>query len=118
MVPDSGLSAHLNCRLNEHEIEPQREVWQRPAVREPAAVEQAESGLAHPSPLPPVERLLGQSEFAPRAPADLDGHEGPARARVDGNDVQLVTADVEVPGEDRPAEGLEAGGDQRLGRIA
>jgi hypothetical protein len=118
VVPDSGLSARLDSRLNEHEIEPQREVWQRPAVRKPAAVEQPESGLPHPAPLPPVERFLRQPEFAPRAPADLDGHEGPARARVDGDDVQLVTADVEVPGEDRPAEGLEAGGDQSLGGIA
>jgi hypothetical protein len=117
VVPDPRFSTGLVGRLDEHEVEPEREVRERLAVREAAPVEQPERGVPHPSSLPPVERLLRQPEVTPRAPADLDRDEGGGRAGVDRHDVQLVAADVEVPGEDRPAACLEAGRDESFGGV-
>lgn len=118
MVPDPGLPAGVQGGLDEHEIEPQRKVWKRLAVREAAAVEQPERGIAHPAALAPVERLLRQPEVAAHPPADLDSDQGRGRSRVDRDDVQLVAADVDVSAEDRPAERLEASDDEVLRGVA
>jgi hypothetical protein len=118
VVADPGRPRPVGGRLDQDEIETQREVWQRRPVGEPAAVEEAERRIAEPPPLAPVERLFGDPEVTSRPPADLDCNERRGRSGVDGNDVELATTDVDVAGKDRPPGGDEVVGDGRFGRVA
>jgi hypothetical protein len=115
MVADPGLSGD---GLDYGQIEPEREVRERLACLEPATVQQPECGLAHAAAFPPVECLLRQPEVAPGTPADLHGDERRWRPGVNRHHVQLVPADMEVSGEDRPAEPLEPGRDELFGGIS
>ena len=65
-----------------------------------------------------VDGLLGQAVGAAVPPADLDDDERSRGTGIDGHDVELVAADVDVPGEDRPAGIGQAIGDEGLGGIA
>ena len=65
-----------------------------------------------------VDRLFGESEITPRPPAHLHDHQGGRRARVDRHEIELVSADVDVPGKDRPAGVDQPLGDERLGGVA
>ena len=58
----------------------------------------------------------GRSRAAP--PADLDDHERGRRARVDRHEVDLMTADMDVPSQDRPARLEQPRGDQAFGTVA
>ena len=97
----------------------QRQPRQRRAVRQRAAGRAARTR-------PPGRRARlrwstvssGRPKSRSAAPADLDDHERRRRARVDRHEVELVAADMDVPGQDRPAGRREARGDQRLGRVA
>ena len=74
--------------------------------------------VPQPGPLAMVDRLLWQAEVASRTPADLDDDQHSGWPRVDRDEVELVAADADVPGEDRPAPGSQLLGDGRLGGIA
>lgn len=108
--------AQSPARLRDDEVEPQRQPRHRRPIAERAPFHECERRGAEPSQLRPVDRLLGEAEVAPRAPADLDDHEGRAR-RVHGDEVELGSADADVPAEDVPARALEVVRDDRLGRV-
>lgn len=118
MVADSrGIARHLR-RLDEDEVEAERESRDGCSAGELVAIEQPEAGLAEAPPLPPADGLLRQSEVAPGAPANLDDDERRRRAGVDGHDVELPPADPDVSCQDRPARGHESGGDELFGGVA
>ena len=103
--------------LDDDEVEPQRQPREWRAVRQRPAIEQAVSGCPDARPLPVIDRLLGQTERPVGAPADLDHHERGGRTRVDRHEVELVTTDMDVPGQDEPASLRESVRDERLGGI-
>ena len=88
----------------------------RPSGSEPAS-RSAPDGPPERRPLAPVERLLREPEVPAAAPAHLHDHQLGRRPGVHRHDVQLVPAQAQVPGEDRPARGLEPDGDQPLAGV-
>lgn len=106
------------ARLDHDQVEAQRQMRQQRAVRQRAAFEEPIGGGPYVEPFPGIDGLLRQPERTAGAPANLDGHEHPGRARVDRDQVQLITPDVDVPPEDRPAAGRQAIGDQLFGGIS
>ena len=68
--------------------------------------------------LPVVHGLLCQAVVTAGPPAHLDDDQRGRRTGIDRHDVDLVTADVDVPGQDSPAAGGQAVGDEGLGGIA
>lgn len=106
------------ARLDDGQVEPQREARQRGTVRERAPLEEAVRRGPDPRALPVIDGLLRQPEVPARPPADLDDHEGAGWTGVDGDQIELVPADMHVPGQDRPARRREPVGDQGLGAIA
>jgi hypothetical protein len=64
-----------------------------------------------------VERLLGETEVAPAAPANLDDHEGRRGARVNRHEIELVATDMDVPGQDGPARIAQSSGNELLGGV-
>ena len=112
MVPDPVAGLH------DHQVESQRQMWDRLTVRKRTAIEQAVGGGPDPRPLPVVDRFLGQAERTSGPPADLDHHERPGRTRVDRHEVELVATDMDVPGQDGPTGVRETHRDDRLGGIA
>ncbi len=65
------------------------------------------AACADAGPLPMIDRLLGQAEVARSPPAHLDDHQRGRRPGIDRDEVQLVSPDMDVPTEDRPAGCLE-----------
>lgn len=118
MMADARRIARHLRRLDEDEVEAERESRHGRPAREQVAIEQPEPGLAEAPPLPPANGLLRQSEVAPGAPANLDDDERWRRAGVDGDEIELAPPDPHVPGEDGPAGGDEPGRDERLGGVA
>ena len=115
MADPRRLARH--ARLDDHQIEAQREPRQRLAVRELASIEQAERRSADPCSLPMVDRFFGQAEFATDPPTDLDHDERCRRAWVDRHEVKLMTTDMDVPGQDGPADRPEMGLDELFGGV-
>jgi hypothetical protein len=113
VVPDGRPYAGFHG----HEVEAQREARHRSAVRQGAVRAQPEGGRVHAGTLAMVERLLGQAEITPRAPADLDDDQRGGRARVDRHEIELVTTDMDVPGQDGPAVIDQSDRDQVLGGV-
>src|SRR3954453_5133272 len=97
MMPD--LVARPDC----DEIEAEREPWHLRSIGQPSALEQAVCRSPDPDSLAMINGLLGQTVLATGPPADLDDDERRGWARVDGDDIDLVAADVDVPGQDGPA---------------
>jgi hypothetical protein len=89
--------------LDDNQVEPQGQVRERYAIGQCAAVEQAVRGGADSKTLAGVNGLLGESEGTIGAPANLDRHERTRRTWIDGDQVELVPTDMDVPAEDRPA---------------
>jgi hypothetical protein len=111
MVPDPV------ARLHYDQIEPKRQMRQRRTVRQGATLEESEGRRPDPRPLAVIDGLLGQAEVSASAPANLDGNERGRRPRIDGHDVQLVAADADVPGQDRPTGRGQSVGDELFGSI-
>ena len=65
-----------------------------------------------------IDGLLGQPELAPGPPANLHDHQRGGRARVDRHEIELMTTDMDVPGQDGPTGVREPAGDQRFGGIS
>jgi hypothetical protein len=110
--------AHPVARLHDDQIEPQRQVRQQRTVGQRATLEKAVRRRADARALPVVDGLFGQAEVTTGPPADLDGDQLARRSRVDRHEIQLVTADVDVPRQDRPASRYQPLGDQRLRGVA
>lgn len=106
------------ARLHHDEIEAQGQARQRRTIRKLAALQQPVRSRPNTPSLPVIDGLLGQPEVAVRPPADLDGDQGAGRAWVDGDQVELVPAHVDVPGQDRPAGRRQPVGDEGLGVVA
>jgi hypothetical protein len=87
-------------------------------VRELAALEQPANAGPEMGALAVFERLLRQPEPARTAPPDLDHDQPGRRSRIDGHDVQLAPAGMNVPGQDPPATCRQTLGDQGFGRVA
>jgi hypothetical protein len=104
--------------LDHDQVEPERQVRQWRPIREDATLEQAVCRRSNPRPFPMIDRLLGQAEVPPGPPADLDRDERPRWAGVDGHQVELVAADVDVPAQDRPTGRQQPVRDEVLGAVA
>jgi len=113
VVTDPG-----RIRLDDDEVESRWERRQGSPVRERARRNDRPGSVAEVAALPEVDGLLGESERARPSGPDLDDHEAGRRARVDREDVQLVMADADIPGEDRPALLGQPFGDEGLGAVA
>ena len=112
------MVADAAAGLEHDEVEAEREPRDRCAIGQRPTIEEAVGGLPDPDPLAMIDRLLWEAEGTVRAPAHLDDHECRRRTRVDGDQVDLVPADVDVPGEHRPSGCLESGGHERLGGVS
>jgi hypothetical protein len=103
--------------LDHDEVEAKWQARHRLAIRERAPVEQAVGCGADSRPLAMIDRLLGQAEVAAVTPADLDDDERRRWTRVDRHEIELVTADMDVPGQDGPTSFRQARCDERLGAV-
>src|SRR5438046_5716229 len=65
-----------------------------------------------------IDGLLGQAEGAVGAPSNLDRNEHRLRSRVDRHQVELVATDVDVSGEDGPADRCKTLGDEVLRSVS
>ena len=68
-------------------------------------------------PLAVVDGLLRQPEAPRRSPADLDDHERGRRTRVDRHEIELVTADMDIPGRTVQPDAEKADQDQQFGGV-
>jgi hypothetical protein len=91
--------------LDDHDVKPEWQLRDRPAVPERPCRDDRPGGVAEVAALAEVDCLLGKPEPPRAASADLDDHEARRcrRTGVDGDQVDLVTTDAHVSGEDRPA---------------
>ena len=90
--------------LDHDQVEAEWEHGHWLAVGLPPGVPELESGAMQARPLATIDGLLGQAEVAPRPPSDLDDHERRRRSRIDGEQVDLRSADTELPPEHPPAQ--------------
>jgi hypothetical protein len=106
--------------LDDDDVEAERQERQRPAVGKGAGRDHRPSRVSNVAALAVVDGFLGEAESPRAAEADLDDHEASGRgwAGVDCDEVELVAADADVPGEDGPALGFEAMRDERLRLVA
>jgi hypothetical protein len=95
-------------RLDDDQVDAQRETRQRPTAGQASALEEPADRAAEPRTLTPIDRFLGQPVVTATAPADLDDHELRWRTRIDRDDIELTSAGPHIPGQDRPSSGLEA----------
>ena len=116
VVPDPGLSSTL-ARFDDGEVEADRQPGQSHAVGQHAPVEQAVRGKAKTGPLAMIDRLLTETEAARCPPADFDDHEAGRRTRVDRHEIELMAADMDVPGQDAPTGLEQSDEDQRFGGV-
>jgi len=105
------------ARLDDDEIEAQRQARDGLAVWKRAAIHQSVCGGPHARALAVVDRLLWQAEAATSAPADLYDHERGGRTRVDRHEIEFVATDMDVPGQDGPTSFRESRRDELFGRI-
>jgi hypothetical protein len=89
-----------------------RSVGQHPAFEQP------ECRRANADSFPVIDGLFGEAEVAGRSPANLDDDERGGWAWVDRDKVDLVAADMDVPGEDGPAGFGQSVRHQRFGGVA
>ena len=113
MVAEDRLHG-MSTRLDDDEVEAERQPRRLPAGR----LDPAEGSPMQPRLLPPVHRLLGQAEVPTATPADLDDDQLPRWSRIDGNDVELRPADMDLAPEEGPASRHERRGDPVLGPVA
>lgn len=104
-------------RFHDDEVHPGRQPGEG-YLPHPPGLAQAPDRRSEVGPLPPVQCLVGESEVAPAAPADLDDHELGRRPGIDRHEVQLASPGPDVPGEDRPARGDQPLGDPLLGVVS
>jgi hypothetical protein len=117
MVPHPRLPSP-DPRLDDNEIETQRQPWNGTAIWRHATIQQAVGGSPHPHALSVIDGLLRQAEVAVGAPANLHDDEGARRSRVNAYEIQFEAADADVSGQDRPARGDQSVGDLRLRGVA
>ena len=116
MVSDAWFSAR-QVGLDGNDVETQRKRRNRRPIRERDAVEQRVRRTAQVPSLAVVDRLLSQPEVAAASPADLHDHEHRRRTRVDRHEVELVATDMDVPGQDGPAQVAQPRTDEGLGGV-
>jgi hypothetical protein len=115
-MAQSGLPSPV-ARLDDHEVEPDRQSRDGATVRQGPAIEQSVRRLPDTSPLSMIDRLLCEPEATRASPANLDDHEGRRWTRVDRHEIEFVTADMDVPGQDGPTGLDQSVQDQRLGGV-
>ena len=118
MVTDDRRSATRLRRFDDDQVDPHRGSWESHPSRQRPALEHPAECRAEVRPLAPAERVLGQPEVPTGPPADLDEDDRRWWPRIEGDDVDLLPAHVEVTGKDRPALGGEAIRDERLRGVA
>lgn len=116
MVPDARCLTSL-AGLDNDQVETDRQPRQRCPVRQLAPIEQPVCGEAQTRPFPVVDGLLAKPE-APRCPpAHLHDDEIGRRTRVDRHEIELMAADMDVPGQDGPTGLEQSDEDQRFGGV-
>jgi len=105
------------ARLDDHQIEPERQPRDRFAVGEHAAIQETKGRRADPSPLAVIDGLLRQTERTADPPADLHDHQRGWRTRVDRHKVKLVATDMDIPGQEGPPDRREMGPDELFGGV-
>jgi hypothetical protein len=103
--------------LDDHEIEAQGQPRHGRSIRQDAPIEQPVSSGPDANTFSTIDGLLGEAEVPTGPPADLDHYQRRGRTRIDRHEVELVTADMDVPGQDGPAGVRESRSDERLGGI-
>ena len=83
-------------RFDGHEIDPDRQGGQRAPVRKPSRGHQAFQRGPEPAALAPIHRFLGKTESPLPPPAHFDEDQGDGRPRIDGDEVDLRSADMHV----------------------
>ena len=102
--------------LDGDQVDPDMESRESLAVGQ-AVLEQSADGRAQVAALAVVERLLGEPEVAPAAPADLDDDQDRRRTRVDRHEIELMATDMDVPGQDGPARFAQSCGNELLSGV-
>ncbi len=105
--------AGLDC----DEVEPKRQARHGRAVGKRAHIHQPVRPSPKAAALAVVDGLLRETEIAACAPTDLDDHQLAGRTRVDRHEIEFEAADMDIPGQDGPAESDDAFQDQRFGGI-
>jgi hypothetical protein len=118
VVSHPQLPAATLRRLDDDEIESDRQTWQPCPIGKATTVEQPADRRPEPTPLAEVECLLGQTEVAARPPPDLDHNEVARRTGIDREDVDLPAPDVHIPTENMPAGELQRTRGESLGAIS
>jgi hypothetical protein len=103
MVPNPRRCTR-GARLDDDQIEPEREVRQGLTVGEDAAIKQAKRCGSHPCSFAMVDSLLRQSEIAPDPPSDLHHDQRGRWTGIDRHDIELMSTYVDVPGEFGPTD--------------
>ena len=112
MVPEAPI------RLEHDDVEPERESRERFSATQRSPIQQAVRPRPDPRPLPMVDRLLGQPEFAGAPTSDLDHDQRGRRNWIDRNQVQLEATHPHVAREDPPPCGFQPARDLILGSVA
>src|SRR3954452_24030444 len=88
------------------------------SVGERASFKQSECRRAIADSFPVIDGLFGEAEVAGGSPANLDDDERGWRTRVNRDKVDLMAADVDVPGKDGPASFGQSVRDESFGGVA
>ena len=115
MMAQPDRPAGRRGRFENHEVHPDPGPREWLPIRQPSAGDQPPGRLAQMGALAPVERFLDQAVVAPGSPPDLDEDDRPGWTGVQGDDVDLLAADPEVGGQDRPAS-VDKAGRRRVAR--
>ena len=102
MVADE-LSGAFGSWLDDDEVDARRQSGHLTTIGESAVPDEPRDGASQAKLLAPVERFLGDTEVAAGTPPNLDDDELAGWARVDGDQIQLVASNTQLPGEDDPA---------------
>src|SRR5437764_4052203 len=106
------------ARLDDAQVDRDREAGNRPAVGQPIELGEAADSGAEVVALAPVERLFRPAEVVAPPPAHLDDDEPRDRSGVDCQKVNLLAPEPKVASEDPPALCGQPLGDERLTRVA
>ena len=105
-------------RFHDDQVEADWQRREQGSVGQDARVAQDECRPMQPGALPTVDGLLGEAEVTATTPAHLDDDECGGRARIDGEHVDLGSANAQLSSEDAPAERGEVRGRAGLGGVS
>jgi hypothetical protein len=100
------------------DVDPERKRWEWRAVGQAVRLDEAAESRPEVAALPPRHGFLRQPVTALPSPANLDQDERGGWTRVNGQEVDLGPAEVEVSAQDAPSGLLELPGHEELPVVA